>query len=190
MPEYTPAAAACGVPDSRPVLVLNVAQLGRFWMLYVSVSPSASAPLGWKVYAEPALTLVAGVPEIVGARFAAALTVIANGASDTPAASPSLTVMTMPLNVPTFWLVGVPDRRPVPVLNVAQLGMFAIVKPSVSLSASAALGVNEYAVPAVTLVGGVPLIVGARFGGACTLIANAGSAVDARPSLTEITMFA
>jgi hypothetical protein len=136
------------------------------------------------------LTLVAGVPEIVGARFAAALTVIANGASDTPAASPSLTLMTMPLNVPTFWLVGVPDSRPVPVLNVAQLGMFAIVKPSVSLSASAALGVNEYAVPAVTLVGGVPLIVGARFGGACTLIANAGSAVDARPSLTAIRMFA
>src|SRR5688500_17122743 len=49
MPEYTPAAAACGVPDSRPVPVLNVAQLGKFWMLYVSVSPSASAPLGWKV---------------------------------------------------------------------------------------------------------------------------------------------
>jgi hypothetical protein len=68
--------------------------------------------------------------------------------------------------------------------------MFAIVKPSVSLSASAAVGVNEYAVPAVTLVGGVPLIVGARFGGACTLIANEGSEAVARPSLTEITMFA
>jgi hypothetical protein len=50
--------------------------------------------------------------------------------------------------------------------------------------------VNVYAVPAVTLVGGVPLIVGARFGAACTLIANAGSEVDARPSLTEIMMLA
>ena len=37
--EYAPACAAVGVPDRRPVVVLNVAHDGRFWMLYVSVSP-------------------------------------------------------------------------------------------------------------------------------------------------------
>ena len=39
--------------------------------------------------------------------------------------------------------------------------------------------------PAVTLVAGVPVIVGARFGDSCTLIANAGSDAEARPSLTR-----
>jgi hypothetical protein len=83
----------------------------------------------------PAVTFVVGVPEIVGARFAAALTVIVNPASEAvPPVLPSLTVMTMPLNVPTFWLVGVPLRRPVAVSNAAQAGLFATVKPSVSLS--------------------------------------------------------
>ena len=46
MLEYVPAVA---VPVSWPVVVLNVAQLGLFWMLYVSVSPSASAAVGLKL---------------------------------------------------------------------------------------------------------------------------------------------
>src|SRR5688572_4968411 len=100
MLEYTPAAAACGVPVKRPVLLLKVAQLGMFWMLYVSVSLSASEAVGWKVYAEPAVTLVGGVPEMTGALFAAALTVIVNGPSESLASRSSVTVMTMPLNVP------------------------------------------------------------------------------------------
>jgi hypothetical protein len=37
------------VPDSRPVVVLNVAQDGRFWMLKVSGLPSGSEALGWKL---------------------------------------------------------------------------------------------------------------------------------------------
>ena len=37
-----------------------------------------------------------------------------------------------------------------------------MLKPSVLLSASAAVGRKLYAWPAVTAVGGVPLIVGAR----------------------------
>ena len=49
MSGYTPAAAVVGVPESRPVLPLKVAQVGLFWMVYVSVSPSASAPVGWKL---------------------------------------------------------------------------------------------------------------------------------------------
>ena len=39
---------SAGVPDRRPVVVLNVAQAGRFWMLNVSVLPSGSLALGWK----------------------------------------------------------------------------------------------------------------------------------------------
>ena len=105
-------------------------------------------------------------------------------------ARPSLTLMTMLLNAPTFALVGVPLRRPVAVSKLAQLGRFWIVKPSVSLSASFAVGVNEYATPASTLVAGAPVIVGVRFGAAVTLIEKAGNAADARPSLTLMTMFA
>jgi hypothetical protein len=92
-------------------------------MLYVSASPSGSEALGWNVYAAPALTLVAGVPLIVGAPFELSLTRIENAGSDA-VARPSLTVMTMLLEVPTFALVGVPLKRPVEVLKVAQLGRF------------------------------------------------------------------
>ena len=43
--------------------------------------------------------------------------------------------------------------------------------------------------PTVAVVAGVPEIVGAPFGGACTVIVKAFSAAVALPSLTEITMF-
>ena len=107
------------------MLVLNVAHAGRFWMLYVRLSPSASEPFAWKEYAAPTLTLVAGVPLIVGRSFVfeAALTRMLNAGSDA-LSRPSLTLITMLLNVPTCALVGVPLRRPVEVLNVAQLGRF------------------------------------------------------------------
>ena len=38
--EYMPVCALLGVPDSLPVVVLNVAQAGLFVMLNASVSPS------------------------------------------------------------------------------------------------------------------------------------------------------
>ena len=40
---------AVGVPASRPVVGLNVAHDGRFWMLKVSTSPFASVAEGWKL---------------------------------------------------------------------------------------------------------------------------------------------
>ena len=86
-----------------------------------SVSPSASEAVGRKAKALPAFTLVDGVPLIVGARFGASATVIANGASAV-LVLPSLTLMTMFEYVPTFAAVGVPDNCPVTLLNVAHVG--------------------------------------------------------------------
>jgi hypothetical protein len=57
-------------------------------------------------------------------------------------------------------LVGVPDSRPVVLLNVAHEGWFQIPNEMVSPSASVAVGVNEYGVPTTAVVGGVPEIVG------------------------------
>jgi hypothetical protein len=51
-------------------------------------------------------------------------------------------------------------------LKVAQGGMFVIENDRVLPDGSVVVGVNEYPVPAVTLVGGVPDMVG---GGAETL---------------------
>jgi hypothetical protein len=59
---------------------------------------------------------------------------------------------------------------------------------SVPPLASFAVGVNEYCAPTVAVVGGVPVMVGAVFDEA-TVMENAGSGVEAVPSLTLMTMF-
>ena len=135
------------------------------------------------------MTEVAGEPLITGAVFGCAFTVIENAASDV-VALPSLTLMTMFGYVPTCALPGVPLRSPVTVLNVAQVGLFVMLKVSVSPSGIAAVGWNEYALPAVTEVPATPLITGAVFGAAFTVIENAGNDAVALPSLTLMTMFA
>ena len=89
--------------------------------------------------------------------------------------------------MPTLAAAGVPCSRPVVVLNVAQPGGFAMLNVSVPPLASLAVGVNEYCVPTVAVVGGVPEIVGGVFDDA-TVIENAGNGVDAMPSLTLMTM--
>src|SRR5262245_57489442 len=111
--------ATAGVPLRRPVDAVNVAQDGRFVTEYVSVSPSASAPVGWKLYAVVASMLVVGVPEIVGARFGAAVTLIVKAGRDA-LTRPSLTLMTMLENVPAAGVGSA--RRPVDGVNVAQVG--------------------------------------------------------------------
>jgi len=74
------------------------------------------------------------------------------------------------------------------VLKLAHDGMFVMLKVNVvPASTSFAVGVNVYCVPTVAVVGGVPEIVGGVLDDA-TVIANAGSGVDALPSLTLITM--
>jgi hypothetical protein len=74
------------------------------------------------------MTEAGGVPEITGARFegVALLTAIENAGS-VAADCPSLTLITMLPKLPTLPLVGVPASRPVLVLNVAQLGRFAML---------------------------------------------------------------
>ena len=89
----------------------------------------------------PCITDVGGVPEITGAPFAGAvlLTAIANAGS-CAVAVPSLTLITMLLNVPTLLAVGVPCSRPVVVLNVAHDGRFAIENVNGLPSGSLAVG--------------------------------------------------
>ena len=134
----------------------------------------------------PAVTEVGGAPVIVGGWFGAALTTIENAAS-AALSWPSLTLIPMFANVPTLAAAGVPCSRPVVVLNVAQLGLFAMLNVSVPPSGSFAVGVNEYCVPTVAVVGGVPEIVGGIFD-EVTAIENSGKGVDAFPSLTLTTM--
>jgi len=121
MPLYAPTWAVVGVPDRRPVVVLNAAHEGLFCTEYVSVAPSGSDAVGWKVYCAPAVTAVAGVPEIVGAAFGAAATWIVNDAREA-VATWSVTVIVMRAEVPTDPAVGVPDRRPVVALKFASTG--------------------------------------------------------------------
>src|SRR5262245_58547559 len=119
------------------------------------------------------MTLVGGVPLIVGMVFGISSTVIVNAGSDA-ATRPSLTEITTLAKVPTLLASGVPLRAPVDALKLAQTGRFAIEKVSELLSGSDAVGVNEYAWPTVALVAGVPLIVGASLPTSRTSIENCG----------------
>jgi hypothetical protein len=126
------------------------------------------------------------VPEIVS--VAAGVTVIAKAGSDADP-EPSLTLMTIPVEVPAFAAAGVPLRLPVAVLNVAQEGLPAIEKVRVPPEGLDAFGWNAYGLPATTWVAGVPEIVGG--GAVCepvTVMANAGREADAEPLLTLITI--
>ncbi len=71
----------------------------------------------------------------------AAVTAIENAGSDTVLV-PSLTRMVTLAYVPTCELVGVPDRRPVVVLNDAHDGLLAMLKVRVLRFGSLADGVN------------------------------------------------
>jgi hypothetical protein len=175
-----------GVPDKRPEVVLNVAQAGLLAIEKVSGFPSASVAVGWNAYGWPAATEIGGVPLMAGALLPVA-TLIEKGASEALAV-PSDTEIVTPLKVmPTKLLLGVPDKRPVVVLNAAQAGLLATENVSAFPSASVALGWNAYACPAVTDVGGVPLMTGAWLPVA-TLIEKGDSEALAVPSETVIAM--
>ena len=93
-------------------------------------------------------------------------------------------------NVPVCALLGVPDSLPVVVLNAAQAGLFAMLNVRVLPSGSRAVGVNAYATPVRTEVGGVPEIVGGWFVVPVTVIENAGrDVIPPLPSSTLMRMF-
>jgi hypothetical protein len=180
--------AAVGVPESWPVAVLNVAHVGLLSMLNASASLFASLAAGVKVYAVPTFAVVAGVPEIVGAAFTVAVPLAAMlkaGCKDAEV-TPSVTMIMMLDVVPAA--VGVPLRRPVVVLNVAQVGLLRIENVSALPSGSLAAGWNEYADPTLAVVDGVPLIVGDLFAFGFTVSEYAGSDTFVVPSETEMTM--
>ena len=105
---------------------------------------SASAAVGRKLYAWPAVTEVDGVPLIVGARLAgpAPVTVIANGVSPL-LVRPSLTRISMFEYVPTCAAVGVPVSCPVELLKVAHAGRLMMPKRSGSPLPSLAVGTKR-----------------------------------------------
>ena len=87
--------------------------------------------------------------------------------------------------------VGVPESCPVLVLKVAQDGLPEIEKVSVLPLGSVVVGVKLYALPAITEVGGVPLMVGGPPPPpelAFTVIEKLGSEAELDPSPTEIEM--
>jgi hypothetical protein len=160
---YEPTCEEVGLPLKRPVEALNVPHPGLFAMLKVSGSPFASEAEGWKAYALPATTDVAGVPLITGGVLLAGarLTVMAN-AGRYAVFTPSLTRILMLEYAPTCDACGMPLRRPVEVLKLAQPGLFATPKRKVWPSGSEAVGRKEYCEPTYTDVAGVPEILGGR----------------------------
>jgi hypothetical protein len=76
-------------------------------------------------------------------------------------AAPLLTLIVMSEYSPSSALVGVPLSSPVAMLKLPQEGLCAMEKLSVLPAGPLAVGLNAYACPATTDVGGVPVIVGA-----------------------------
>jgi hypothetical protein len=153
---YGPTSLAAGVPERRPVVVLNEAQVGLLAIENESACPSGSDAVGWNEYAWPAVTLVAGVPLMTGgpliigdgSAVTPALTVIENAGNDTQALfllilRLSVTEMTMDGIVPTSDAAGVPYNAPVVESKEAQAGRPWILKLNVSPSASLVVGLNE-----------------------------------------------
>ena len=158
-------------------------------MLKPSVLLSASAAVGRKLYAWPTVTDVAGVPLIVGARFAdEPPTVIENRGS--PALMlPSLTRISMFEYVPAFAAVGVPVSCPVMLLKDAHAGRLMMPKRTGSPLPSLAVGTNRYVEPTATEVAGVPEMTGVTLlRRKVARIENLIAALELLPSLTEMLM--
>jgi hypothetical protein len=89
-------------------------------------SPSGSLAVGVNAYGTPTVAPDAGVPEIVGARFWPALTVMEKGAN-AALNEPSVTWITMFDTVPRLAVVGVPEILPVEAVNFTHDGLLVMV---------------------------------------------------------------
>ena len=128
-------------PESWPVEVLNVAQLGLPVIENDNAPPRGLEAVGLNEYVCPCITDDGGLRYIVGGGGAATVTVIEYAVSDA-VDWPSLTEIVIPFVTPTSVDAGVPDRRPVAVSNAAHVGLFAIENVSVPPSPPDAAGVN------------------------------------------------
>jgi hypothetical protein len=144
------------------------------------------------VAAEPLLTVPGLALMLTAGLTTAELTVIAKAGNDADAYT-SLVLITIPEYVPTSVAAGVPLNCPVALLKPAQPGFPVMENVRLFPAGSLVVGVKEYAVPTVTLVPGVPEIVGGAGDGAAppasTCTENGGKVAVFRPSLTAITMF-
>ena len=144
-----PTSPLAGVPEKVPVAVLKLSQLGSAEpsasvALYVRVSPSGSVkvPEGTvKFSALSCATLCAGIG--VASTGASLTLVMVSVKVVLTEASPSFAI-TLILRLPTSLLPGVPEKVPVAVLNVNQLGRgepFARVALNVRVSPSGSVKV-------------------------------------------------
>ena len=183
--EKLPTSSFVGVPDKVPVEVSKLAQLGLLVIENVRLSPtSTSLAIGIKLYAESSSIEVAGVPEMLGASLVL-FTVIVN-ASSAVLVVPSETLIMTLAKLPTSSFVGEPDKVPVEVSKLAQLGLLLIANVRLSpTSTSLAVGVKLYAESSSTEATGLPEITGASLV-FITVMLNEDNAEISEPSLTEI----
>src|SRR5450631_3609816 len=157
----------------------------------VSACPCGSLAVGVKLYAEPTVAEVAGVPLIVGGPSPVDAETIMVKAASEAVAVPLSTLMTMLVKLPTSAAAGVPESSPVTLLKFAHEGWFWTEKVRASPFGSLAVGVKLYAAPTLTDVAGVPLIAGApATGSAVTVKVKIGNETVAVPLLTLIMMLA
>ena len=107
----------------------------------------------------------------------AAVTVMVNAGSDALEV-PSVALITMFENAPTFELDGAPLSSPLAVLNCAHAGPLLILNDTAAPLPPDAVGVNEYICPTGSLFAGLPLIVSLLAG--LTVVPGPSQAVSVR----------
>ena len=132
-----------GVPLNFPVELLKLLHAGMLATLKVSVLPFASVAVGVKEYSDPAVAVVAGLPEIVSGVAVVDVVTVMEKAGNFETEVPSDAPMMMLAYVPAWAAVGVPLNLPVAVLKVAHDGGFWMLNCSALPLLSEAVGVKE-----------------------------------------------
>lgn len=114
-----------------------------------------------------------------------ALTVMLNAGSEAVRRA-VLAEMTIFESVPSAFACGSPESAPVEALKLAQLGWFLILNVTFSPLEPLTCGANQYALPAVTAVTGVPLIVSVA---APAVEAEANAVRTSAPSPSALVTF-